>query len=335
MQKISIGIIGFGRIGNVHLQNLLRNNRYTVKYVCDIKPIGDFNKKYPEITYVQDYHEILQDQEVDAVLIGTPTNLHPEMIMEAAKAEKHILCEKPIGFDLHAIMDAYHEVQQHDIIFQLGFNRRFDDDFLNIRNQIEKIGKPQILKITSRDPEVPPIEYVKNSGGIFMDMAIHDFDMARYMFGEVEEVYVNGATLINPEISKYGDIDTAIISLKFENDSIGVIDNSRQAVYGYDQRLEVFGSEGMLHNTNHLNHNTTFSARQGVQLEKPMYFFLERYKQSYATEMEYFADSILTNAPIACTITDGIMAVKIAQAAAESFATGKAVSVKKIFNGLF
>lgn len=330
MTKIKIGVIGFGRIGQVHLSNLLNHPEYKVTYVCDIKEAGDFNEKYPDIKYVQNYKVVLQDAEVDAVLIGTPTVYHPEMVIAAAKVGKNIFCEKPLGFDMDEIMQAYDEVKKQGVKFQLGFNRRFDDDFYNIHQEMDKIGEQQILKITSRDPEGPPIEYVKQSGGLFMDMAIHDFDMARYMYGEVAEVFVQGAALINPEITKYDDIDTAIINLKFENGALGVIDNSRQAVYGYDQRLEVFGSKGMLANMNHLNHNTVFSSAESVESETPVYFFLERYKKSYATEMDFFANSIKNDEPIACTIEDGVMAVKVAQAAKESFVTGKLVKINSL-----
>lgn len=330
MSKISISLIGFGRIGQVHMNHLLKNERYSIKSVCDIKPAGDFAQRYPNIEYVQDYRDVLADEEVDAVLICTPTSLHPEMIKAAAQANKHILCEKPIGSDLDAIMDAYHEVKKHNIVFQLGFNRRFDDDFLSIKGQIDKIGVQHILKIISRDPEAPGLDYVKDSGGLFMDMAIHDFDMARNMFGEIEEVYVSGARLINPDYAQYGDIDTAITTLKFANGAIGVIDNSRQAVYGYDQRLEAFGSEGMLQNANHSDFNTVYSSNQGIQSEKPQYFFLQRYMKSYATEAKFFADSIQNNAEVACTIIDGIMAVKVAQAARQSLVIGKPVRVERV-----
>lgn len=330
MGKIKVAIIGFGRIGQVHFKSLINHPNYQVTHVCDIKPASDFAEKFPAIKYVNDYREVLKDPAVEAVLIGTPTSLHPTMIIEAAKAKKHIFCEKPIGFEMTEIMKAYYEVKKQGVKFQLGFNRRFDDDFYQINQQLDKIGEKQILKITSRDPEGPPIEYVKQSGGLFMDMSIHDFDMARFMFGEVAEVFVSGAALIDPTIRKYGDIDTAIINLIFVTGALGVIDNSRQAVYGYDQRVEVFGEKGMLANSNHLEHNTVFSSNKDVAHEKPVYFFLERYAQSYATEQDFFAKSLLENAPIACTIEDGIMAVKIAQAAKESFESGKPVKVQAL-----
>jgi myo-inositol 2-dehydrogenase/D-chiro-inositol 1-dehydrogenase len=298
--------------------------------VCDIIKVEHFEADFPEIKFVTDYLEVLANPEIDAVLIGTPTPFHPAQIKAAAQAGKHIFCEKPVGSDMAEILAAYDAVKKSGVIMQVGFNRRFDDDFLKLKSRIDEIGAPQILKITSRDPEMPPAEYLKNSGGIFMDMAIHDFDMARYLFGEVKTVSVQGAGLVDPDITKFDDVDTLVTTLTFENGAIGVIDNSRQAVYGYDQRAEVFGSKGMLQNSNHLQANTVYSGKDGVVSEKPEYFFLERYLKSYDTELTFFAESILDNKEIACTMVDGIMAVKIAQAAKESLLTGKTVAIEKL-----
>lgn len=328
MRKIKLAIVGFGRIGKVHYLHLKNNPNYEITHVFDSYDgaLEGFSID-STVKFVKDYNTILEDSEVEAVLICTPTSLHPEMIISAAKAGKHIFCEKPIGLNMEQIKEVYKVVKESDVIFQLGFNRRFDDDFLNIKHNIKKIGTPHILKITSRDPEAPPVEYVKQSGGIFMDMAIHDFDMARYMMGDVVEVFVQGDALINPSIKEYDDVDTAIISLKFANGAIGVIDNSRQAVYGYDQRLEVFGSEGMLANSNHTSTTMVYSSNETIASEKPLHFFLERYEKSYATEMNYFKESILEGKEIACSIEDGILATKIAEAAKESLLTGKSVKV--------
>lgn len=330
MKKINIAIISYGRIGKVHMKNLLINPNFRVKMVCDIVKSENFEADFPEITFVTDYAEVLANPEIDAVLIGTPTPFHPEQIKLAAEAGKHILCEKPVGSNMEEILAAYEAVKKAGVVMQVGFNRRFDDDFLAIKSRINEIGQPQILKITSRDPRMPPAEYLKNSGGIFMDMAIHDFDMARYMFGEVKTVSVQGAGLVDPDITKYDDVDTVVTTLTFENGAIGVIDNSRQAVYGYDQRLEVFGSKGMLQNSNHLQANTVFSGESGVISEKPEYFFLERYLKSYDTEVNFFAESIFDGKTVVCDMEDGIMAVKIAQAAKESLVTGKTVKVEKL-----
>lgn len=330
MSKINIAIISYGRIGKVHLKNLMANPYFQVKMVCDIIKADHFEVDFPEISFVTDYSKVLDNPEIDAVIIGTPTPFHPAQIKAAAQAGKHIFCEKPIGSEMAEILEAYEAVAKSGVVMQVGFNRRFDNDFLEIKSRINEIGTPQILKITSRDPEMPPAEYLKNSGGIFMDMAIHDFDMARYLFGEVTTISVQGAGLVDPEITKYDDIDTVVTTLTFENGAIGVIDNSRQAVYGYDQRAEVFGSKGMLQNSNHLQANTVYSGKEGIVSEKPEYFFLERYLKSYDTELNFFAESILHNKEIACTMEDGIMAVKIAQAAKEALLTGKTVAIEKM-----
>ncbi|GAB2024143.1 inositol 2-dehydrogenase [Lactovum odontotermitis] len=330
MSKINIAIISYGRIGKVHMKNLLINPHFEVKMVCDIIKAEHFEEDFPDIQFVTDYAEVLANPEVDAVLIGTPTPFHPAQIKAAAEAGKHIFCEKPVGSDMKEILEAHEAVKKSGVVMQVGFNRRFDEDFLAIKSRLSEIGAPQILKITSRDPEMPPAAYLKNSGGIFMDMAIHDFDMARYMFGEVKTISVQGAGLVDPEITQYEDVDTVITTLTFENGALGVIDNSRQAVYGYDQRLEAFGSEGMLQNANHLQSNIVFSGKNNVLSEKPQFFFLERYLNSYNTELNYFAESILEGKPVACTMEDGIMAVKIAQAAKEAFLSGKTITIEKI-----
>ncbi|GBG96948.1 inositol 2-dehydrogenase [Lactococcus termiticola] len=330
MTKIKIAIISYGRIGKVHMKNLAINPDFEVVMVCDIIEDPDFKEDYPAIPFVKDYDEVLANPAVEAVLIGTPTKFHPSQIIAAAKAGKHIFCEKPVGSELDEIMEAYEAVKEAGVKFQLGFNRRFDDDFLNIKARIAEIGEPQILKITSRDPGMPPLDYVKGSGGLFMDMAIHDFDMARYMFGEVKTVSAKGGALIDPAITQYDDIDTAITTLTFENGAMAVVDNSRQAVYGYDQRLEAFGSKGMLANSNHTDHNTIFSGSDHIQSGKPQLFFLERYLKSYDTELKFFADSIKNNAPIACSFEDGIMAVKIAKSAKEALVTGQTIAIEKI-----
>ncbi|WP_251713051.1 inositol 2-dehydrogenase [Lactococcus ileimucosae] len=327
MKKVNIAIISYGRIGRVHMKNLIASPYYNVVMVCDILKPDDFEREYPEIPFVFDYTEVLANPDVDAVLIGTPTSFHPAQIRAAAEAGKHVFCEKPLGSSMKEILEAYEAVKRAGIILQTGFNRRFDDDFLAIKSRISEIGEPQILKITSRDPGMPPLEYIEKSGGLFMDMTIHDFDMARYMFGEVKSVFVQATALVDSTLTTYGDVDTAVITLTFENGAIGVIDNSRQAVYGYDQRLEVFGSKGMLQNSNHLERNTVFSSKTGVVSEKPQHFFLERYLKSYETELAYFAKSILDKTPVVCTMEDGIMAIKIAQAAQKSYQIGSTVAL--------
>lgn len=238
-----------------------------------------------------DYREIMNDPEIDAVLVCSSTNTHAQFTQEAALEGKHVFCEKPIDTDIERIKETMKVVEESGIKFQIGFNRRFDHNFKAVKDAVEsgKIGDPHIIRITSRDPEPPNPEYVKVSGGIFLDMTIHDFDMARYLSGsEVTEVYVNGAVLVDPGIGEAGDIDTAVISMKFANGAIGVIDNSRKAVYGYDQRAEVFGSKGAVATANDTLSTAVLHTADGVMAEKPLYFFLERYMDSFVQELKEF-----------------------------------------------
>ncbi|MCP0888067.1 inositol 2-dehydrogenase [Ligilactobacillus sp. WILCCON 0076] len=330
-----IGIIGMGRIGNVHYKNLKQMSGITIEYICDIKADDTWEEKYPEAgKVVTDYHEVLESSDVEAVLICVPTNLHPSFIIDAANAGKAIFCEKPVGFNNEDILKAYKVVKDTGVVFQVGFNRRFDDSFDRIVDYRDagNLGQPQVLKITSRDPEPPSLDYVKVSGGIFMDMTIHDFDMARFISGqEVESLHVFGNVLIEPEIKQYNDIDTAIITLKFKNGMLGVIDNSRKAVYGYDQRIELFGSEGMAHADNVLDSQTTYASKNGVVGDKPMWFFLQRYMKAYAKETKSFFEAVHGEHDVECTFEDGIRAIRLAEAAKESLKTGNEVKVKDIF----
>ncbi|WP_410504927.1 inositol 2-dehydrogenase (plasmid) [Ligilactobacillus salivarius] len=335
-KKINVAIIGVGRIGSIHFKNLKSNNSVNIKYLCDIAADDSWKKKYEGYTVITDYEEVLSDSSVDAVLICTPTDLHPAMVSAAAKAGKNIFCEKPLGFDMNEILNSYEDVKKSNIIMGVGFNRRFDKNFYRIveHRQLGNIGEPQVLKITSRDPEPPSIDYVKHSGGLFMDMMIHDFDMARFIPDhEITEVYATGANLIDPAIADAGDIDTAIVTLTYDNGMIGVIDNSRQAVYGYDQRIELFGSKGMA-KANNVNDTTTeYYSSEDVQSDKPMFFFLQRYMDAYKSEIEQFI-SLVEGKEIGDRVLgsyeDGIKAIKLAEAAAKSLRDKKPVKIEDL-----
>ncbi|WP_311406746.1 inositol 2-dehydrogenase [Liquorilactobacillus uvarum] len=331
---LNVGIIGMGRIGNVHYQNLLTFDDVSVKTICDILVDEGWKEKYPAVsTLVKDYHQILTDPEIDAVLICTPTDLHPQITIDAARAGKDIFCEKPVGFKNEDILEAYRVVNQMGVKFEVGFNRRFDKHFDRIVEYRDenRIGDPQLLKITSRDPEPPSLDYVEHSGGIFMDMTIHDFDMARFITGqEVAEVHVFGDILIDDRIRKFKDIDTAVISLKFVNGMLGVIDNSRKAVYGYDQRIELFGSKGVSRAENILNSETAFVGKEGASADTPMYFFLQRYKEAYAQELRSFFGAVRGEHPVACSFDDGVRAIRLAEAAKRSLLSGQVEKVAEI-----
>lgn len=334
-KKIKVGVIGAGRIGKIHAQSVTYFiPQAEVKTIADVyaDKIRGWAQELGVEKLTDDYREILDDPEIDAVLICSSTDTHSRITIEAAEAGKHIFCEKPIDFDLDRIHAALAAVKKAGVKFQVGFNRRFDHNFKQVRQMVRegKIGDPHIIKITSRDPAPPPVEYVKVSGGMFLDMTIHDFDMARYLSGsEVEEVYAQGAVLVEPGIGEAGDIDTAVITLKFKNGAIGVIDNSRQAVYGYDQRVEVFGSKGQVTVSNDTPSSAVLSNADGVTGEKPKYFFLERYMDSFVQEMKEFFSAITDNTETPVTGIDGLKPVLIGLAAKKSLELGRPVKVEE------
>ncbi len=336
VDKLKLGIIGVGRIGKIHAENITKNiSQAEVVAVSDVRLDGvkEWASGLGIDNVYSDYKEIIEDSKIDAILVCSSTDTHAEISIEAARAGKHIFCEKPIDFNLDRIKAVINEVDKAGVKFQVGFNRRFDHNFSKVKDTVEKglIGAPHIIKITSRDPEAPPIEYVKVSGGIFLDMTIHDFDMVRYLSGsEVEEVYVNGAVLINEEIGKAGDIDTAVISLKLANGAVAVIDNSRQAVYGYDQRAEVFGSKGKVQVENDLDTTASIATSEGVVSGKPKYFFLERYTDSFITEMESFVSAVLNDEDVAVSAEDGLKPVLIGLAAQKSYQENRPVKISEV-----
>jgi len=333
-QKLVIGIVGAGRIGRLHAENLVRNPRVAVKTVSDLylDAVRDWAGNYG-FRLTQDYKEILRDPEIQAVFICSSTDTHIPIITEAAQAGKHIFCEKPISFDLEKTAQTHELVRRAGVKFQVGFNRRFDFNFARVRELVEqgRIGDPHIVRITSRDPAPPSYDYVKVSGGLFMDMAIHDFDMARFLSGsEVEEVFAQGAVLVDPVIGELGDIDTAVTTLRFKNGAIGVIDNSRKAVYGYDQRVEVFGSKGGVTVQNDFPNSAEISTEDGVYRDKPKYFFLDRYREAYVKETEAFVSAVLDGRDVPVSYYDGLQAERIAHAAKRSLQEKRPVRLDEI-----
>lgn len=333
MNVLTIGIIGAGRIGKLHVDNLQLMPQVKIKAVSDV--VISHLEKWAEdkgiSTLTTNYQDLLADPEIDAIFICSPTNTHAQIIKEAALAKKHIFCEKPVSFSVEETLDALEVVKEQGVSLQVGFNRRFDPNFRKVYDLIQQgeVGHPHILKITSRDPQPPSIEYVRSSGGLFMDMMIHDFDMARYvMNSEVVEVFAYGTTLIDPSIQEVNDVDTAIVTLKFANGALGVIDNSRQAVYGYDQRVEVFGEKGAVAADNCCPTTVQVSKTEGVVKDKPLYFFLERYTQAYIEEVTQFTKSIIEEQAVICSGNDGLQAERIAKAAKESLLTGKPVQIE-------
>jgi myo-inositol 2-dehydrogenase/D-chiro-inositol 1-dehydrogenase len=333
MKTLKIGVVGTGRIGKLHVSNLMtRVQNAAVVAVTDV--VAESAKALAEQFSIPkvygDYKELVNDPEIDAVFVCSSTDTHSIIAYDAVMAGKHVFCEKPIDFDLDRIKKVIDAVDEKGVKFQVGFNRRFDRNFKQVRDTVQagKIGDPHIIMVTSRDPAPPPISYVKVSGGIFLDMMIHDFDMVRYLSGsEVTEVFTNGVVLVDPQIGEAGDVDTAIVSLKFANGAIGVINNSRKAVYGYDQRVEVFGSKGCITADNETPNLTTLYTEEGVMREKPLYFFLERYNDAFISEEQGFVDAILEDKATLVNADDGLKPVLIAMAAKKSLDSGEPVKL--------
>lgn len=334
---VKVGIIGAGRIGRVHITSITtRVPNAVIKTVADpflTEETADWAKSMGVEKTTKDYKEIIEDPEIDAVLICSSTDTHSPISIEAIKAGKHVFCEKPIDHDVDKIMEVIKALEGTGLKYQVGFNRRFDHNFQSLQETVAqgKIGTPQIIKITSRDPEPPSVDYVKVSGGMFLDMTIHDFDMARFLAGcDAEEVYVQSANLVDPAIGEAGDVDTAVITLKMENGAIAVIDNCRKAVYGYDQRAEVFGSEGMAAISNDSQSTTVISNAQGVTGEKPMFFFLERYMDAYGKEITAFIDAIEKGKDTPLNVYDGLKPVLMGLAAKKSSQEHRPVKISEI-----
>lgn len=333
---LRFGVIGAGRIGKIHAENLAtRIPGAVVAAIADVAPNAaqELAARLHVPAAEADYHALLSDPSIDAVAICSSTDTHARIVIEAAEAGKHIFCEKPIHLDLEKIDAALDAVQKAGVKLQIGFNRRFDPNFRKVRTMVAegKIGTPHIIRITSRDPAPPPLSYVKVSGGIFLDMTIHDFDMARYLSGsEVEEVYTAAAVMVDPAIGEAGDVDTAIITLRFANGAIGTIDNSRKAVYGYDQRVEVFGSDGMIQAHNNTPDRDVYFNAEGVHSAKPLYFFLERYMDSFVAEMKEFVQSVRDDTDTPVTGIDGRIPVVIGMAAKKSYLEHRPVKLSEI-----
>jgi myo-inositol 2-dehydrogenase/D-chiro-inositol 1-dehydrogenase len=332
---IQVGLLGAGRIGKVHATSLVTQIQaakiHTVVDYVEQAAAG-LAQTWGISNYSSDHRDVIDNPDIDAVVIASSTDTHAQFIIEAAQAGKHIFCEKPIDFDLNRIDEALAAVEAAGVKLQIGFNKRFDVNPLRLKRAIEsgEIGTPHLLHIVSRDPAPPPISYIEVSGGLYFDMTIHDFDMARFLYGDVVEVYATGGVMVDPAIGEAGDIDTAIITLKFANGALGTIDNSRQSNYGYDQRIEIFGSNGSASAGNFHENNVVVSNPDGVRRDQPLDFFLERYTPAYVAEMAAFIDAVVNDTPVPVTGADGRAPVVIAMAAKRSLEENRPVKLSEI-----
>lgn len=327
---IRFGVLGAGRIGKVHARSIQGSGRATVAYVADAIPQSAEDLAKTTGAAVKSVDEIIAAKDVDAILIGTPTDTHADLIEAGSKAGKAILCEKPVSLSVARIEQCVKIAAQNKKPLMIGFNRRFDPNFAALEKRLRagEIGEIEIVTVISRDPEPPPVSYVERSGGLYRDMMIHDFDMARFLLGEDPiTVHALGSVLVDPGIGKAGDVDTAAVHMQTASGKIAVITNSRRASYGYDQRIEVHGSKGMLRAGN-VNVTTVESAKSdGFSSGMIPYFFVERYADAYRRELEAFLDAVEKGTPVAPSVHDGLMAQKLADAATESWKSGKTVKI--------
>ena len=334
--RLGVGIIGAGRIGKVHAETIafgLPQAEIVSITDLDHDAAARLARRCRIRAVAASSDEIFADPGIDAVLICSSTDTHAELIQKAADAGKQIFCEKPIALDLAKIDAALEAAARAGVKLQIGFNRRFDANFARVKQAVEtgEIGMPRLLHIVSRDPAPPPISYVKRSGGMFLDMTIHDFDMARFLIGdEVEEIYVAGGVMVDPEIGAAGDLDTAMIVLRFRNGVIGTIDNCRQAAYGYDQRVEILGSLGKIATENRYPNQATVSTASEVRRDLPLTFFMDRYLESFEAELRSFVEAVINDRPTAVNGEDGRVPVVMGLAARKSYEERRPVRLTEV-----
>jgi myo-inositol 2-dehydrogenase / D-chiro-inositol 1-dehydrogenase len=330
---IPIAVLGCGRIGRMHARVLARHPGAHLVAVYDLIPeAAAETSRELGVRAAAGVAEVLGDNSIAAVLIATPTSTHVDLIIAAARAGKAVLCEKPIDLDIARVLECEAAIRDLSGTVMIGFNRRFDPSFRALRERLQagEIGRVEQVIITSRDPSPPPATYVAASGGLFRDMTIHDFDMARFLVGDIAEVHAIGAVLVDPGIGEAGDIDSAMIILRSRAGALVHINNSRRCAYGYDQRLEVFGSGGMLLAGN--RHATTvqsFGSNHTGAADVVLPFFIERYAEAYSAEIAHFLDCVSSGATPMTSFADGVEALRIADAAQESLRTGIPVHLDK------
>ena len=331
----NVAVFGAGRIGRIHASNVAALPGVRLKFVCD--PVADSAALLAAQlgAAVSTPEAVLADASIDAVVIASPTDTHSELIHRAAAAGKHIFCEKPVDLSVPRAAECAAAVKAAGVACMIGFQRRFDPTFAEAQARLARgeIGVPEMLAITSRDPGAPPTQYLKASGGIFRDMLIHDFDIFRWILctdlgdggDEADTLYATGSVLVDPEIATVGDIDSSVVTIRTKKGRLCQINTSRRAAYGYDQRFEVLGSKGLLQCGNHRPTEVVQSDANGVRADKPEHFFLQRYREAYRLELAHFFECLQSGRPFRTTVADGVEAQKLADAATQSWQSGKVV----------
>ncbi len=332
---LGVGLLGAGRIGNVHAKAISTHPQSKLVAVSDVNAEAATKLAGLYGAEARSNEAIIDDPSIGAVLIASSTNTHSDLIEAATRAGKAVLCEKPVDLSLARAQACLKAAGATGRPVMIGFNRRFDSNFAALKAAADggEIGKSELLSITSFDPAPPPISYVKVSGGLFRDMMIHDFDLASWIMGaSPDQVTAVGTSIVDPEIGAAGDVDTAVVTLHYGDGRIAVIKNSRRAAYGYDQRIELLGSKGLLSVDNVLENTVSKATAAGVVAAKPEFFFLERYMRAYSAEWAAFVDAVTKNSPLPVTLADGVNALAVAEAATRSAKTKSTVDLASVLS---
>jgi len=331
-EKINIGIIGLGRIGEMHAKNICQSLPFfNLKSIADPAPNTDFTRNLEGAVISDNVDNIISDKTIDAVIVCSPTPTHYDIIKKCATQKKHVFCEKPISFSEDEIKELITIKNKENIFIQVGLNRRFDQDFVLAKEKMDSgaLGNVHTIHITNHDASIPSFKFLKSSGGMLFDLCIHDFDMLNFLTGEkTKEIYVNGGVFIDKRLRDIGDIDNAIITLELESGVLCLIDSSRQTHYGYDQRIELFGSNGMISVENKKDNLYFFSDSKQTQSSKIKYSFIERYRDSYLNELEHFYNSIISNSVPSVGPENILSAIQVAEAGRQSLKTKRPQGVK-------
>ena len=330
---LKVGLLGAGRIGNVHAEAIVAHRDSQLVAVSDVFAENAERLAAHYGAQVASSDAIIADPDIDAVLIATSTDTHSDFIEAATEAGKAVLCEKPVDLDLERARQCKAAADKTGKPVMVGFNRRFDPNFQALKSAADagEIGKAELLSIASFDPAPPPVEYIKVSGGLFRDMMIHDFDMANFIMGDLPEtISAVGSSIVDQQIGEAGDVDTAIVTMSYADGRLAVIRNSRRAAYGYDQRVELLGSKGMLQVENMLENSLIKSTEGGVTGAKPTYFFLERYMPAYKAEWSAFVDAINSGGDLPTSLEDGVASLAMAEAATRSAQSGQPVKLADV-----